>query len=199
MLEINDQFLKLAIFGYLIHQIDAGEFEPLLEAGFSADDLEKLRRRPMAELSQILALGLPVRVSIAPSELLSVGAHYDASMRELKLLDYFLKHGTHPDLAATLFSRSGMEMRTRTAVVLGGAAKPVTRGRIDPALQEAIRVVWQRLSVVNTSTVERLYALHESVAVDFPGLSVDRMCHILEKLFGTFYVRLHDPDVERSA
>lgn len=194
MLDIDDPGLKMAIFGYVVRCIDTGEFSPLLDAGFSAEDLESLRRRPMGELSQMIELGLPVRVSITPSDVASVGAHYDASVRELELLDYFLTNGAHPDLAATLFGRSGAEMRSRTALLLGDKPRPVTRGRIDPVLEEAIRVKWQRMSAMKTRTVERLHALHQSLKVDFPGLSVDRMCQILEDLFGTFHVRSHVSD-----
>ncbi len=185
MLEILDPVLKMAVLGYLVRRIDGGDFTEFIEAGFSADQLEALRRRPVVELSHIVDLGLPLGIDIKPSDVLRVGAQYDASVRELQLLDYFLSNGVHPDLAATLFRRSGAEMRRRAALVQRSVTKMRQRRRPDEAQCDAIRSAWQRIGMRETSTVERLYALHG----EFPALSIDMMCQTLDTLFGTFHAR----------
>lgn len=185
MLEITDPVLKLSMLGYLVRCIDAGEFGALIDAGFTADQLEALRRRPMVELSHMIDLDLPVRLAIDPDEVQRVGEHYDQSVRELQLIDYFLSHGTHPDLAATLFRRAGIDMRGRAQIVLGSTPKLCTRGRVDESVRESIRSSWQRIVMRDIPTVERLHALHQ----EFQTLSIDRMCAELEALFGTYHAR----------
>ena len=185
MLEITDPLLKLSILGYLVQRIDSGQFGELIDAGFTADQIEALRRRPVVELSHMIDLGLPVRVAIQPAEVQHIGEHYDQSVRELQLIDYFLSHGTHPDLAATLFRRSGAEMRARAHLVLGDTPKVCTRGRVEESVREAIRSSWQRVLLREIPTAERLYILH----LEFDTLSIDRMCAELEALFGTFHAR----------
>lgn len=185
MLEITDPSLKLSILGYLVRCIDAGEFGALVDAGFTADQLEALRRRPMVELSHMIDLDLPIRLAIDPDELQRVGEQYDRNMRELELIDYFLTHGTHPDLAASLFRRSGADMRERALIVLGNTPRLCTRGGVDESVRESIRSSWQRIVMRDIPTVERLYALH----LEFATLSIDRMCAELDVLFGTYHAR----------
>ncbi|MCB1929569.1 MAG: DUF2857 family protein [Rhodocyclaceae bacterium] len=187
MYPIADPVLRLAILAYLVKRIDDGAFQPLIEAGFSPDELDDLRGRPTRDLARMVDMGLSLDVVLRPPDYRDIAGSLDRQEREVALMDYFLIHDAQPELVAILFRVSAKAMRERLTVLCGGAT---TRRRGRPARSRAteadlgcIRRGWPAVAQAHASTVERLYAMHQLVK----HLRIDDLCHALEAEFETFH------------
>ena len=186
MFPINDPVLRLAILGYLIRCIDAGEFQTLVEAGFAPGQLEVLRQRPASDLSHMIDMGLPIEVHIDPAQLQAVAERFDATLRHVTLMDYFLVNGACPDLVATLWRRSSAEIRERLALILD-AQRRRSRASARPTEvdRESIRAAWPAIAAGHENTVERLFAIHHQ---EVAHLRIDDVCRVIDEAYGSFHV-----------
>lgn len=177
MIPIRSEQLRVAVLSHLIHLLEAGEVETLLEAGLSPDILDTLRAASVRDLHAIA--GMPqfdVSVHFDPVMLEAAYRRHEAMTETRELLEYHVRHGAHPQLLVHLFRMTMEQVREQRALLCPGS---LPRGR--PSLpraevREAVQRAWPQIR--NSYPPQQQYVeLHRA----FPSMSIATLWYVVHE------------------
>ena len=177
MIPIRSEQLRYALLSHLIHLLDTGELQTLLEAGLSPDILDTLRAASARDLASIAGMPqLDVRIHFDPATLEAAYRRHCAITEMRQLMEYHVMHGAQPPLLVHLFKMTLAEIQQQRALL---CPDPPPRGRPalpDPSVREAVHNAWS--TVRCTCPPQRQFVeLHRA----FPDHSIATLWHVVHE------------------
>ncbi|NMG42317.1 DUF2857 family protein [Aromatoleum toluvorans] len=177
MIPIKSEQLRVALLSHLIHLLDMGEVETLLDAGLSPDLLDTLRTASVRDLNAIAGMSqLDVSVHFAPATLEAAYRRHEAMTESRQLMEYHVQHGAHPQLLVHLFKMTMEQIREQRALL---CPEPQARGRPPlpkPEVREAVQQAWPR--ICSSYPPQRQYVELHYV---FPDLSIATLWYVVHE------------------
>ncbi|WP_404298977.1 STY4526/YPO1902 family pathogenicity island replication protein [Alicycliphilus denitrificans] len=181
----NPQLIFLAL-TEVIRVIDTDHgLDQLLGEGFSAELIDKLRRRDARDLLDLSNRLTFVSVNLPTREMLQQLDCIDRRRRDDEMCEYFVKHGAQRALINKLFKRTPEEIR-RLRELVGGGSIGRTKLPKEYGTRDHIHVVWHHIkesSDYSENLRDWLYALHQK----FPDYSIDTLYSTVKE-FEDIYV-----------
>lgn len=179
MLTITEPVIKTMLLTQLVKRIDDGGVDDLLQAGFSPDFLDQIRRVPSRDLVGIAAMPLQMRVSFDEQSALAMLRRLAVARRMSQLCEYFIVHGAPQQLMYDLFRLPASEFRRLREQLLSSDLHGGRARLPEITVRDAIHAYWHQLSQSDPlpSMRERIYQLHQK----FPAFDIASLCQTLNE------------------
>lgn len=162
-IQIKDPTIRRLVIEHMVEQIDGGDIDLLLHAGFSPSFLDNIRHRPSRDFIHLAQTSLDIRVTLSEHGVDSGLRLLDMRRGHAELLEYFIVHGASRRMVCSYFKLSHDEYRRLREVLRPGDDQGGRTAMPQLAVRDEIHHVWYEIqkSMAEAPIRERIHALHQ--------------------------------------
>lgn len=162
-IRINDPTLKRLLIEHIVEQIDGGNIDYLLRAGYSPEFLDDLRRRPTRDLIHLAHSQLDILFSISEHCIDSGLRLLDMRRSHAEMREYFIIHGATRRMVCSYFKLSQEEYRSLREQLRPGDSVGGRTALPPERVRDEIHKAWHDIQqhMGHKPCRERIYALHK--------------------------------------
>ena len=188
MFLIKDTHIRRLLLEDLVTRLEAGDLQPLLDAGFEPDLLEDLRQCSVRDLQRIAEMPLDVGVIVNMPALGVAFKRLAAIIEDRRVIEYHIRHGAPTELMVRVFKLSSAELRAQREAICADSGN---RGRpqLPPEdVRDAIHRAWSQV-VTEYDEKQRFMILHQR----FPQYSIGSLWHAVHEFDADARAKAHAP------
>ena len=162
-IQIKDPTIRRLLIEHMVEQIDGGDIDLLLHAGFSPTFLDNIRHRPCRDFIQLAQTSIDIRIQLSEHGVDSGLRLLDMRRGFAAQLEYFIIHGASRRMVCSYFKLSHDEYRRLREVLRPGDGQGGRTPMPQPSVRDEIHHAWYEIqkSMADAPIRERIHALHQ--------------------------------------
>lgn len=172
MLAIDDEGLLRAVLDYFVRLLSEGELQVLLDAGLSAEQLDRLRTLSVRDALQLVDLDLGCSIHVDGRQFGKALCQYSDLLITKTRIEYYVQHRAPASLMLQLFHVGNVELRDMRAALCPSDKAPGSgRPEMPTADEERERIHLAWVEIFEAPAIDerdRYISLHKK----FPNYTI---------------------------